>query len=283
MVLSARSWRCARPASTRCAHCAGSHRRRSFSTFRRSRQMVGRSSRRRIHRYQHIQIVSIPLDGSDPVALVEGKAPAQTLDGREVLYSVQGRVMAIPLHGGTQRAVTEVDGTVMSTRAGADGKVHMMVARPQGFEAWGAPVAGGSAERELPDWAALWPAPRGGGRAVLQISTEAGGHVSSRRAPRSRTPPRERSRSRPRESGHPTGCRSSTRKVQPCAASTSSSNFAVSPDGKTLYTVHNVGARVARSSRTSPIARGCEVLSARRGFSLSRHRTAAGHPPMACP
>jgi hypothetical protein len=75
----------------------------------------------------------------------------------------------MPLLGGASRLVTEVDGTVMNARAGPDGKIHMTIERGQGGEAWSAPLAGGSAERELPaPWVALYPAPRGGWRMVMQ-------------------------------------------------------------------------------------------------------------------
>src|SRR5262249_27968215 len=68
------------------------------------------------------------------------------------------------------RVVTEITGTVLDLHVGPDGRVHMMVALPTGWEAWSAPVAGGAAMRELPTpWTALWPAPRGGWGAALRI------------------------------------------------------------------------------------------------------------------
>ena len=98
------------------------------------------------------QIVSVPLDGGDPVPVVEGETPALTPDGTEVVYSVTGtgRVMAIALAGGGPRHVTQVPGTIWSINVGPDGEVHLLVARPQRWEAWSAPLAGGAAAVELP-------------------------------------------------------------------------------------------------------------------------------------
>jgi hypothetical protein len=56
-----------------------------------------------------------------------------------------------------------------SINVGPDGEVHLLVVRPQRWEAWSAPLAGGAAAVELPaPWSQLVPAPRGGWRAALQ-------------------------------------------------------------------------------------------------------------------
>src|SRR5262249_19802237 len=103
--------------------------------------------------------------------LVEGENPALTPDGEEVLYSVTGTgtVLAIPRRGGASRSVTMVPGLVRFLGVGADKRVHMMVARSQAWEAWGAPLAGGTAVQDLPTpWSFLYAAPSGGWRAAIE-------------------------------------------------------------------------------------------------------------------
>jgi Tol biopolymer transport system component len=114
-------------------------------------------------------VVSVPVEGGDPVVLAEGATPGITVDGAEVLYTVDDgrRVMAIPRAGGAPRQVTEVPGPIRSLHAGPDGRVHLAVARAEANEAWSAPLAGGVAERELPaPWTLVVPAPAGRWRAV---------------------------------------------------------------------------------------------------------------------
>ena len=104
------------------------------------------------------------------MTLVDGETPAFTLDGAEILYSVPGRILAMPGRGGAPREVTRVSGKVLDVRVGPDRRIHFMVVGGQGPEAWSAPVAGGSSERELPaPWTEVVPAPRGDWRAVTHV------------------------------------------------------------------------------------------------------------------
>jgi Tol biopolymer transport system component len=116
-------------------------------------------------------IFSVPVEGGDPVKLFDGATPALTPDGAEIVYWVHGtgRVLAAPRGGGASRPVTEVPGRPINIAVGPEGRVHLVVARPPGWEAWGAPLAGGVAERELSaPWGLLLPAPRGGWRAAIE-------------------------------------------------------------------------------------------------------------------
>ena len=114
------------------------------------------------------QVVRIPLDGGDPVPLARGGTPAVASDGSEILYGAGNRVLAVPTGGGTPRLVTEVPGAVRRLQIGADGQVHLTIARPQGWEGWSAPLAGGPAARELPaPWTHVLLAPQGGWRALV--------------------------------------------------------------------------------------------------------------------
>src|SRR5262249_38739671 len=117
-----------------------------------------------------VEVVSVPAEGGEPHSIVDGENPVLTADGREILYSLTGgeTVMAVPVAGGRSRTVTHVPGMVRYMRVGPAHRVYMMVARSQTWEAWGAPVAGGVAERELPaPWTFLYPAPSNGWRAAI--------------------------------------------------------------------------------------------------------------------
>src|SRR5262249_37314470 len=119
------------------------------------------------------QIVRIPVDGGEPLALADGATPDLTPRGDEVVFAEVGggRVRAVPVAGGPSRAIAEAPGRVTRLGVGADEKVHLAIAKPDGFEAWAAPLAGGPATREAAaPWFMIWPAPVGGWRAALAPS-----------------------------------------------------------------------------------------------------------------
>src|SRR5262249_9632528 len=118
-----------------------------------------------------LQVVRIPVDGGDPLVLVDGATPNLTPDGSEVVYTVGGRVLAVPIAGGTPRTVREVPAPEINIlRTGDDHRVHMMAVLPRGFEAWSAPIGGGAAAREVPaPWSMVDPAPRSGWRALIAL------------------------------------------------------------------------------------------------------------------
>src|SRR5262249_8814895 len=115
-------------------------------------------------------IVSIPLDGGEPLVLANGATPDLTPRGDEVVFAEAGSggVRAVPVTGGPSRAITEAPGRVTHLGVGADEKVHLAIAKPDGFEAWAAPLAGGPAIREAAaPWLTIWPAPVGGWRSAF--------------------------------------------------------------------------------------------------------------------
>jgi serine/threonine protein kinase len=116
-------------------------------------------------------IVAIDTRQGTERTVVGGLTPAVSPDGREIFYSVHGsptRVLAVPRTGGAPRPVTEVSHPIRYLGAGADGQLHMWVLGDERFEAWRAPLSGGASEREAPaPWAWIVPAPAGGWRLGL--------------------------------------------------------------------------------------------------------------------
>src|SRR5262249_5673661 len=91
-------------------------------------------------------------------------------DCAQIVYTLDHAVLTRPSMGGPVRRVTDAPGQVLRMTVGPDEQVHMMVARPAGWEAWSAPLAGGPAARELPaPWSQLVPEPRGNWRAAVAI------------------------------------------------------------------------------------------------------------------
>jgi Tol biopolymer transport system component len=127
-----------------------------------------------VARHGSSRIVAFAVDSGDERVLADGDTAALAPDGREVLYSVppvagerRTRVFAVPLAGGSPRAVTEVEGRVAGLYTGGDDRVHLEVVAGSDRSAWFAPLAGGAAAREVAaPWSAVIPAPAGGWRIV---------------------------------------------------------------------------------------------------------------------
>jgi hypothetical protein len=127
-------------------------------------------------------IVSVSTGDGEEKTLVPGRLGALTPDGRELVYTVPGRVLARPLEGGADRTVAMVARHVGGIEVGPDATVYLGLAGDGGHEVWQVPLAGGELTRALPaPWAWIVPAPRGGWR--IAFDGDGAAHVLPPGAP----------------------------------------------------------------------------------------------------
>jgi dipeptidyl aminopeptidase/acylaminoacyl peptidase len=118
-------------------------------------------------------IARVPPGGGEAITIAEGSTPS--VAGDEILYTAGRKVLAWSSAGRPPRLLTELPpGEPINLFAGSDGRAHITLETGGGWEAWTAPLAGGSAQRELPaPWSALHPAPRGGWRVAIELQGRA--------------------------------------------------------------------------------------------------------------